>query len=73
MHFALPGPDRWKERSRTLLGIAEACAEQWGKYGTIADVRGVVSVGIPVGTGLPILNRDVRSRVDSDGSLDVSI
>lgn len=26
----LPGPDRWKERSRTLQGIADAMAEQWG-------------------------------------------
>ena len=25
-----PGPDRWKERSRTYLGIAEAMASQWG-------------------------------------------
>ena len=25
------GPDRWKKRSRTLLGIAEAMANQWGK------------------------------------------
>ena len=25
-----PGPDRWKERSRTFSGIAEAMAEQWG-------------------------------------------
>ncbi len=25
-----PSPDRWKERSRTLIGIAEAMAEQWG-------------------------------------------
>jgi hypothetical protein len=24
-----PGPERWKERSRTLPGIAEAMAEQW--------------------------------------------
>lgn len=31
VHYASPGPDRWKERSRTLLGIAEAMAEQWGK------------------------------------------
>ena len=29
VHFASPGPDRWKERSRTLPGIAEAMAEQW--------------------------------------------
>lgn len=25
-----PGPDRWKERSRTFKGIASAMAEQWG-------------------------------------------
>jgi hypothetical protein len=23
-------PDRWKERSRTLPGIAQAMADQWG-------------------------------------------
>jgi len=28
-----PGPDRWKERSRTYLGIAEAMATQWGGCG----------------------------------------
>lgn len=30
VHFAAPGPNRWKERSRTLTGIAEAFADQWG-------------------------------------------
>jgi hypothetical protein len=25
-----PGRDRWKERSRTLQGIADAMADQWG-------------------------------------------
>lgn len=30
VHRAAPGPDRWKERSRTLEGIGEAMAEQWG-------------------------------------------
>jgi len=25
-----PGPDRWKERSRTFEGIAQAMATQWG-------------------------------------------
>ena len=30
VHHASPGPDRWKERSRTLTGIAQAMAEQWG-------------------------------------------
>ena len=30
VHRMSPGPDRWKERSRTLPGIAQAMAEQWG-------------------------------------------
>ncbi len=30
VHHASPGPDRWKERSRTLKGIGQAMAEQWG-------------------------------------------
>jgi site-specific DNA-cytosine methylase len=30
VHYASPGPDRWKERSRTLTGIAAAMADQWG-------------------------------------------
>jgi hypothetical protein len=30
VHYASPGPDRWKERSRTPKGIAEAMANQWG-------------------------------------------
>jgi site-specific DNA-cytosine methylase len=30
VHHARPSPDRWKERSRTLPGIAAAFAEQWG-------------------------------------------
>ena len=25
-----PSPDRWKERSRTLPGIARAMSDQWG-------------------------------------------
>jgi hypothetical protein len=30
VHRMPPGPDRWKERSRTYTGIAAAMAEQWG-------------------------------------------
>src|ERR1700742_5164234 len=30
VHHASPGPDRWMERSRTMLGIADAMAVQWG-------------------------------------------
>ena len=30
VHLASSGPDRWKERSRTLPGIAEAFAAKWG-------------------------------------------
>lgn len=31
VHRMSPGPDRWKERSRTYQGIADAMAEQWGE------------------------------------------
>ena len=30
VHKMPPGPDRWRERSRTFEGIAQAMAEQWG-------------------------------------------
>jgi hypothetical protein len=30
VHFASPGPDRWKECSRTLPGVAAAMALHWG-------------------------------------------
>ena len=29
-HRESPGPDRWKRRSRTPIGVARAMAEQWG-------------------------------------------
>ena len=31
IHRMPPGEDRWKERSRTFIGIAEAMATQWGR------------------------------------------
>lgn len=31
VHREPPSPDRWKRRSRTLIGIAEAMADQWGR------------------------------------------
>ena|SRR5271157_3092795 len=31
VHKMPPGPDRWKNRSRTYVGIAKAMANQWGK------------------------------------------
>lgn len=30
IHWMAPSKDRWKERSRTYQGIADAMAEQWG-------------------------------------------
>jgi hypothetical protein len=30
VHHMSPGPERWRERSRTLPGIAAAMADQWG-------------------------------------------
>jgi len=33
VHRMPPGPNRWKERSRTYHGIAQAMADQWGPRG----------------------------------------
>ena len=30
VHLMPPGPDRWKERSRTYQGVADAMGAQWG-------------------------------------------
>jgi len=30
LYYLPPGPNRWKERSRTYQGIADAMSEQWG-------------------------------------------
>lgn len=35
VHFASPSPNRWKERSVTLPGIASAMAKQWGTQGRL--------------------------------------
>lgn len=32
VHRMPPGPNRWKERSRTFTGIAAAMADQWSRY-----------------------------------------
>lgn len=32
IHLATPGPDRWKIRSRFFAGMADAMADQWGRY-----------------------------------------
>ena len=32
VHMASPGPNRWKERSRTFPGIAAAMAAQWATF-----------------------------------------
>lgn len=45
VHRMPPGPDRWKERSRTYAGIANAMAAQWGQAPNDvvqADSRGLM-------------------------------
>ena len=32
VHRMAPGPNRWRERSRTFSGVAEAMADQWGLF-----------------------------------------
>lgn len=32
LHYLPPSPDRWKKRSTTYPGIADAMGEQWGRF-----------------------------------------
>ena len=32
VHMMSPGPNRWKERSKTFVGIAQAMAQQWSAH-----------------------------------------
>jgi hypothetical protein len=38
IHLMPPSEDRWKERSRTYEGIADAMAEQWGGYADLVTL-----------------------------------
>lgn len=38
VHREPPGPDRWKNRSRTLAGVARAFADQWGTDAELKEV-----------------------------------
>jgi len=39
VHLMPPGPDRWKERSRTYQGVADAMGKQWGNMPLPATVE----------------------------------
>lgn len=47
VHLASPGPNRWRDRSRTYPGLAEAMARQWGNVGRLH------AVGQPIETVSP--------------------
>jgi hypothetical protein len=38
VHRAAPAPDRWKDRSRTYQGLAQAMADQWGRVGQQLEI-----------------------------------
>ena len=38
IHHEPPSPDRWKARSRTFGGIAEAMAAQWGRLAPMQEI-----------------------------------
>ena len=44
VHMMPPGPNRWKERSRTFEGIAEAMGDQWGTRQLPAIVEQMVLI-----------------------------
>ena len=44
VHKEPPSPERWKNRSRTFQGIADAMAQQWGNYLTRCDSTYFLSI-----------------------------
>lgn len=40
VHLMAPGPNRWRERSRTYSGIAAAMADTWGNLPPIKEANG---------------------------------
>ena len=54
IHMMTPGPNRWKERSRTFPGIAAAMAEQWGGLAARPTVEPVAAIA-PVRATRPAL------------------
>ena len=42
VHMMPPGPNRWKERSRTFQGVAEAMGDQWGTRELSAPIHQLV-------------------------------
>jgi hypothetical protein len=49
IHKMPPGPNRWKERSRTYVGIAAAMASQWGDHLTQNPLRHLPDSLCPMG------------------------
>jgi site-specific DNA-cytosine methylase len=54
VHYMAPGPDRWKNRSRTYQGIADAMGEQWGRY-VIEQLRSPVATVLQEPRQLPLI------------------
>ena len=56
VHRMAPGPDRWKERSRTFQGIADAMAAQWGTQSGAVAGSSSPRAGEKHGTGFGLVN-----------------
>ena len=51
-----PSKDRWKERSRTFQGVADAMADQWGgnHAGYLVGLAGAVAIAIAAAVANPV-------------------
>ena len=75
VHRMPPGPDRWRERSRTLPGIAAAMADQWGPLPSL-DLTGIdwLIVGGESGQGFRKMDPEwVRDLVDRASAANVAV
>jgi site-specific DNA-cytosine methylase len=54
VHNLPPSPERWKERSRTYKGIADAMAEQWGAQALLNPAQRAYNTG-----SMPVLQGEM--------------
>ena len=73
LHYLPPSPDRWKIRSTTFQGIADAMAEQWGiSFGAVAGSSSHVAdaihgTGFVLGPAPQTPGADGANRVNAGG------
>lgn len=68
-----PSPDRWKERSKTYLGIAQAMADQWSALGSLPTaLHATAAESLSVSSATNTILTACASAQATQMSLDIS-